>query len=365
MTSDLKVRWFNTSGVMQAENTDYLSLAYTRGVNRPGIASITYAGNHNLITTVADKWRFEVWRRDTAHSLDWTREFDGIFRAIDLHGTAPGIAELICPGAMHMLIWRHVLWYAGTADRSAFSSEKAETILKTLVTYNTTSSASTANGRLRDGDLSVISVQADGAGGNTISHYCSWAQLLDTLQDVATVAGGDFDLVKTAVNAWEFRWYVGQLGTDRSATVTFADGLGNMGNPRYIENHIKEKTVALAAGKGEGAERESEIRTSGDYHVSTNNIEMFADARNVAEGNTVGLQAVADKKLDELKLRSEFTFDVLQTPATIYGVHYVLGDLVSVVNPFSESKETKKIDTVTVVQESGGGVSIKVEMANA
>ena len=365
MTSELKVRWFNTSGVMQAENVDYLSLAYTRGVNRPGIATITYAGNHSIVTDVADKWRFEIWRRNAAHSLDWTREFDGLFRAIDLQGTAPGIAELICPGAMHMLTWRHVLWYAGTADRSAFSSEKAETILKTLVTYNVTSSASTANGRLRAGDLSVISVHSDGAGGNTISHYCSWAPLLDTLQDIAAIAGGDFDLVKTAVNAWEFRWYSGQLGTDRSATVIFADGLGNMGDPRYVESHIKEKTVVLAAGKGEGDLRETEIRTSSAYHVSTNNIEMFADARNVAEGNTVGLQAVADKKLDEQKLVSEFVFDVLQTPATVYGVHYVLGDLVSVVNPFSGSKETKKIDTVTVAQESSGDVSINVEMVNA
>lgn len=365
MTDEFKIRWFNTSGVLQKEDTDWTSLAYHKRVNEPGIAYITYAGTHPLFNILEDKWIAEIWRRNKDFEVDWYLDFDIIFRRIVKRGFDPGTVELGCPGQLHRLSWRHVLWFAGENNRSAFVDEKAETILKTLVDYNATSNASTANGRLRAGNLTAITIQSDGAGGNTISHYCAWEELLASLQRVALIAGGDFDLVKTAATTWQFRWYLGQLGTDRTATVEFSTGKGNMGNPRYEENHIKEKTIALVAGKGEGKLRENVERTGDNYHVTTNNIETFADARNVGVGDTTGLNAVGDAKLDKQKLKGGFTFDVLQTPKSYYGKHYFLGDLAKAVSPYTGVAETKKIKGISVAARQRGTVGIQVYTENA
>lgn len=360
-----KIRWFNTAGVLQYETTDFLSLSYQRIVNGPGGAIIIYAGDHPLVDDLADKWTAQIWRCNQEIGLNWFLDFDCIFRSGRRVGTDPGLFYAYCPGQLHRLSWRHILYYAGTADRSEFTSEKAETVLKTLVTYNATSSASTANGRLRDGTMSEIAVESDGASGNTVDHYCSWEELLASLQRLAPLAGGDFDLVKTAATTYQFRWYTGQLGTDRSTTVIFATGLGNMGNPVYLVSHHQEKTVALAGGQGEGELRETAIRTGSDYHVTTNNIELFVDARNVKPGNTAGLQAMADQKLDTRRAEVDFAFDVLQTPACYYGLHYFLGDLVKVVNPFTGSTATMKINELSQIVPIQGDPILKVYMVDA
>lgn len=362
---EFKIRWFNTGGVLQAETIDWLSIAYQKKVNYPGVAKVAIVGTHSLVDTIADKWLVEIWRRNLEQGVNWYREFEGIVRGIRKIGIDPGVVEIAIPGPLHMLSWRHILWYAGTTNRSEFINKRAETILKTLVTYNATSSASTANGRLRAGNLSVISVESDGGGGNYISHYCAWDGLLESLQTVAEVAGGDFDLVKTGGNAWQFRWYAGQLGTDRTGTVTFSIERANMANPIYISNYQSEKTVALVAGKGEEEFRETVTRTGTNYNVSTNNIEDFVDARNVKEGDTLGLSARGDKVLAEKQLEADFSFDVLQTPSCYYGKHYFLGDLVEVESPFTGTGVTKKIEEVAVATHIDEITEIKVVTVDA
>ena len=181
----------------------------------------------------------------------------------------------------------------------------------------------------------------------------------------SAVFANDFDLVKTGATAYEFRWYTGQLGTDRSASVTFAMERGNMANPTYKETRLKEKTVACVYGQGQGSDRDYVTRTGTNYHVSDNNIELYVDARNVDFGDTSGLNAKGDLKLDELEARSAFKFDVLQAPATLYGVHYFLGDLVTAMNPFTGASYTLMVDQVTVDFNNTKGEDITVDMVQA
>lgn len=345
--ADYKMRIKSADGTLLAEVTDFLELAYVKKVNQPGLATAILDGDHAVVSLLEHKSQIEVWRRNLAHEIDWYCDFYGLFLDDDRKYTDHGLFTMRCPGQMWFLSTRIVAWYADTADRSAFTSEKAETIMKTLVSYNAGASATTGNGRIRTGTITGISVEADGANGNTLDWYCAWENLLETLQKLTRVAGGDFDLIKTGAQAWEFRWYTGQRGSDRSTTVIFALERGNMASPQCRRNRIDERTVAIVGGQGTAGDREVVTRTGDDYSAS-NDVEVFVQAN--ASGSTSALNATGDAKLDELRSRQTFTFDVLQTPSCLYGKHYcvdgALGDLATA--RYQDVEETVKIAMVTV-----------------
>jgi len=344
-------------------NAGFLSLSCIRRVNAPGMLVFSLRGDHPLLATLADKWQFELWRKP--YGQVWTRELATVFRAGQWSYGEKSNIVLNCPGIMSLLGMRINNFPANANTFTAFTGVAAETIMKRLVTYNITSSATTGNGRKRNGTnwpATQITVAADGAAGNNLDWYCFAENLLDNLQKLAPIAGGDFDLVKTSPTAYQFRWYTGQLGTNKSASVKFSLGLGNMGAPEYSESRMDEKTVACVFGQGDGANRDYVTRTGVNY-AAGNDIELFVNASNVAAGNTDGLNDQGDQKLREVEAVRSFGFDALQAPATLYGVHYGLGDLVSAVNPANGSIYTLKITSVTQTLGPDGKQSIGVELS--
>lgn len=363
--TDYKIRVYDSAGALQHELVNFRSLSYRKVVNEPGLGQFVLNGEHPLVGDIEDKWQVEFWRRNQAQGIDWTCDFYSLFREPDRQGAGPGTFAALCPGQLGILGWPIVAWPAGTVDRSRFSSVPAETIMKTLVAYNAGSSATTGNGRVRDWSTSgwTISVEADGGDGNSLDVYCAYKNLLETLQDVARVGGGDFDLVKTAGAAWEFRWYEGQLGADRTTKLIFAVELGNMGAPRFRQRRLQERTAAIVAGQGEGSSREVTVRTGGNYSA-TNNIEMLVDARDVTTGDSGGLETRGDQALFEARAIEAFDFDVLQIPSALYGRDYFLGDLVTVRSPYTGNDVTRKIQAVTVAVNPDGREDIGVEMVD-
>lgn len=356
--TDYRLDAYDTSGTHQFTLTDFTQLGYKKRVNSQGVLTASFRGDHPLLSSIADKWQFEVWRRPTGQS--WYRDFVGQYRRGVWEYKATSTFEITCVGLKNLLARRNVLWYAETNNRSEFTGVKGETIMKTLVSYNAGSSATTGNGRLRTGTITGLSVETDGTHGNTLDWSCAYDNLLKTLQDLALVAGGDFDLVKTSTTTYEFRWYTGQLGTNRTTTVKFSMGLGNMANPVYEENRIDEATVALVAGQGEASARATATRTGANYVVTENDIEMFVDARSAKTTNA--LNAIGDQKLKDAQAIRSFRFDVLQSPKTLYGVDYFLGDLVTAINPFTGASYTEKVNAVAVALSSTGEEKISIEL---
>ncbi len=357
MSTDYRIDILTAAGVKRAEVTDFLDLAYTRRVNAPGLLNFTLSGEHAAIAELEDKSQIIVYRRNTAMGLSWTADFWGLYRAQQRSYSDRDLFRARCPGILTMLGWRQVAWYAGTANRSTFSAVAAETIVKTLVSYNAANSAIVANGRLREGAITGLSVQLDGGAGNTLSLSCAYRNLLTALQEIAPIAGGDFDLVKTGAATWEFRWYIGQLGTDRTATVVFALGYGNMAEPVYEYDRINECTVAIVGGQGEGGGRAIVARTGPDY-AAVNDIEMFVDGRNSSV--VAALNADGDAALDASRAREQFKFKILQTPACFYGVHYQLGDLVTA--RWRDIVAIQKIVAVSIeVTPQGERIDVEIE----
>jgi len=372
LTTAIRLDLYNTSGAKQAEligsaqadtsgqKAGFRSLSYTLKVNHPGLVIFSLRGDHELLSTLADKWHVEVWRKPEGQA--WAREITGIFRQPNWTWGSTSVFVGMCPGLMSLLEGRIVNFPAGTANKTVFSNVKAETVCNTLVKYNGTADATTGNGRKRNGAITGLTVEADGAEGNSIYWYCAQANLLETLQEIAQIGGGDFDVVKTSPTAWQWRWYTGQLGTDRTATLKFSMDLGNMANPEYQILRIQEKTVACVWGQGEDSTREYVTRTGANYVATDNDFEVYINASDIDFGDTGGLNSRGDQAMEELQARNVFRFNAIQAPSTQYGVHYFLGDLVTAINPFTGASSTCKVDQVTVTFGNDGNEQIDVEM---
>lgn len=364
MSTEYKLRIYDTAGSLLDEVTDFQELAYTKRVNHYGMGIAVLPGSHRVIDDLERQSPVEVWRRNQELELDWYRDYYGLLLGQHRHYRNDNeLMVLYCPGAEWLLSSRHVLWYAGTTDRSRFISTASEAIMKQLVRYNAGFSATEANGRRRDGVIPNLTVETYiTPTGETVNWYCAWANLLTTLQRLARIAGGDFSLYPTAPTAWEFRWHLGQLGTDRSATITFSLAFGNMANPEYRYLRHEEKTVAAVGGQGDESERDLVIVESDAYTVDGIDIETFVDAADIDKGDTDALDNRGEQRLDERRAIEEFSFDVLQTRAMAYGRDYFLGDLVSA--RWHNIDTVQKIIGVTVEVSTGGDhiEQIDVEM---
>lgn len=342
----IKTRAGIAKRILTGQEGGFLWLSYKKELNAPGLLMFDLDGEHEAIDDLEEDSQVEVWRWDETNSLAAYADIETLFvdeeRRADDDGNI--FFRAICPGVLDFLARAVVAWPANEADRTIFTADPAETILKTLVTYNAVAaSATTANGRLRTTDLANITVQADGAGGNTLTFACAQQDLLEALQDVARIGDRDFWLTRTAAQAWNFRT-AQYLGTDRSASVVFAVNFGNMGSPILRRNRLNEKTVVIVGGQGTDDTRDFEIRTGDNYNATYNSKEEFYPA--TAYTTSAGLQAAGDVRADELRAKDDLTWEFIQTPGSRYGVHYGHGDLVT--GKFQDISATKQIVSVTV-----------------
>jgi hypothetical protein len=367
MAPEYQLKVYDTAGALQAIVIDYHWLNYSKRVNEPGLLRFQLPDGHAAMSYLAlANGLIEVWRRNITAGYDWYLDFTAINRSQEFKTPGETLGVYGAPGVLWLLGTRHVGFYAGTANRTEFASQKSESILKKLVDYNIGANALASNGRVRDGVSSgkwggiyTIANQADAATGNSKAWSCAWKNLLTTCQDLVSAgAGGDFDLVKTAATTLEFRFYAGQLGTDRTASLVFALNRGNMAEPDWKFDRTTEKTVAIVAGQGEQADRVLVTRTGADF-ATANDIETFVDARSYS---TIGaLQADGDQALYNLRARQQFTFKALQAPNATYGKDYFLGDLVTAV--YRTATTTQKVVGVTVSHDITNGEKIDTEMA--
>ncbi len=378
--TDHYIQWKSATGIRKAilagagpgrgaiGVTYFTRLAYRRELNAPGWFRVDLPAALPTLIGMADRDHVEVYRRDKNAGIAWTVDFHGIFRdeaIIDDRTTGHETFQASGPGALARLSNYHVLWPANTANRTSFSSVSAETILKTLISYNAvTALATAANGRDRSAPDYGISVQADSAGGAALTLATGERKnLLSVLQDIQPIAGGDFDLVKIAANNWQFQFYPGQRGTDRRGTLLFSKQLGNMANVRYERMRSRERTVAAVAGQGEETARRVIIRTGPNWSASNDN-ETLVNATDVKPGanETAQLSAKGDAMLAELEARAVFAFDILQTESCRYGRDFFLGDLAQAYHPQIGTIDIQ-ITAIEVEYTPGDGERLTVEVA--
>lgn len=360
----IKSRNGDAQRILTGQAGGFLQIAYDAEVNAPGQLTFDVVGGHEVIDLLEQDGQIEVWWRDPDLSVTWQQDFDALFvdeiRSADDDGNT--IYRAICPGVLDFLGREVVLWYSNTADRSIFTSDPAETIMKTLVTYNATTTATTANGRVEhDSDLDMIAVESDGGGGTSITFACAWKNLLVALQEIARIGGRDFWLEKTAAQTWEFRT-AEYLGADNRDSLIFALNYGNMARPVLRRNRLNEKTVAVVGGQGTEVDRDTVKRTGANYDADFNSRVIFYAATEYT--TEAGLNAAGDIRLDELQARDDLNWDIIQTPGCLYRTHYALGDVVT--GYYEGVTAAKQIRKVSVTFALSGNVAetIRMETAN-
>lgn len=361
MTTNYELRIYE-GATLKGIVTDMIFLNYGRRVNDIGVCQFAIRDDHPYEAEVQKNRLVEVWRSTPEIPLYKEETYIVRSRKDEWNGARNDLI-VTCISGNWLLASRVVGWKSGVANRSAFAAVAAETVAKTLVTYNLAASATTGNGRVVDGTNSLVTVQANGATGTALSLNCAFDNLLSTLRDVANLGGGDFNMVWTG-SAWDFRWYGGQLGTDRSDSLVFSLQRGSLERPALTQDWLDEKTLAIVGGQGEGTSRNVRTRQGSDY-AADNKIEIFVDARDIAAGdaneNTL-LDTRADAELSENEATVNLDFNIIQTEGVRYGLNYQLGDLGTVL--YGSINQTVQVADVNVAFAPGQDEVITIGVAN-
>lgn len=348
---------YTAGGTLSAICNDFLSVAVNRTVN--AVDALQF--DVNAVSTTAPYIVYgaivEVYRQDITAGIASTREFAGTVRGIVTTYGQMTVITAQAVGINATLADRIIAYKAGVANRSQFTAQPAETIMKTLYNYNLSTSATTANGRHLDGRLTGATAATSGGLGNTMSYSCTNQNLLSALQDIQLSAGGDFALTYTAPATWSFIWYTGQLGTDRSATVILSVATGTIAKLVLKTNRVTDTTAAIVGGQGEGSARvittcPASLPTGLDLR------ETFIDARN--QKTTAEYQQLGDITLrDAARRQTTIQTEVLQNAALRYGRDYFLGDLVTVY-AYAAGNVTQKVNSVALSMSAAGAESVNV-----
>jgi hypothetical protein len=331
VASRWQVRLKNTSGALVAILTNHIGFNFQQRVNRTGSYAIRIPGElspgvpNPAIDLFDVDYQVEFWRSDQDAGIDWYREFAGFHRSPHYYTNEDGQVFWESLGRGYADLLNRRIVYAEAESDGASKEGAAETIAKAYVDEN---AGPAAGARAFPG----FTVEADSATGNTIAFACAYKNLLGVIQDIADIGGGDFAVVPGAAPAtFEFKWYDGQLGTDRSGTLVFSQGRGNLKLPDLRSSRLDEVTHVLVGGSGQEEERITIWREDAGRGSASpwNRIESFVDQRQ--ESTASLLNAAGDAALELGRPKNTFQAEVIQIPGYYYGKDYFLGDLVTTV----------------------------------
>jgi hypothetical protein len=188
-----------------------------------------------------------------------------------------------------------------------------------------------------------LTIGTDPVIGSSVSGNGRWDNLLTFLQAIATSGGIGFRVVQVG-NGIQFQTY---QPTDRTGTVKFSIDLGNLSGFEY-ESTAPEANYVFVGGGGTGTARVIAERTDSASIATWDRIEGdFVDRRDTSD-QTVLAQAGTDA-LTQRGEQASLTITPTETPASMYGVHYSLGDKVTVLlrgpsaSPYSQTGQIQDI----------------------
>lgn len=352
----------NTSGVLQAISQDYLDLAISRTINAPDIAVLIYNSNSNNAQYLVQGAIITITRQDTDAGISAATEFSGIIRRVTRTVNDKTTFEVTCIGMVGLLATRIVAWRAGIANRSRFTASPAETILKNLFNYNIGSLATTAQGRLLAGNITGMTTSASAGTGTALTVSVAYQNLLSVMQKIADDGGGDFDLLYTAPATYTFTWYLGQRGTNRTASVRLSVPLGTIGELVVDDNRIEDFTSVIVGGEGEDRARRIATRPA-VLPTGLSSREYFVDARNLKKATAARLQQQGTIVLNrQARKRVTYTATLLQNAALRYGRDYFVGDLVTILD--GTTSVTQQIMGVDLSFSADGRESVDVTLGS-
>lgn len=274
-------------------------------------------------------------------------------------GTRPLASEGFNPN--HLLARTTINYKSGTIF-AVKEDIPAESAMKQYVEENCGLSATVGKGRESNGVLPYFFVDPDNKRGPLWSGDKSFENLLDTLLAISSVAKMDFDVEYVEAELakdirFQFHVYDKQLGKNRTdegldphtgknkyglAPVIIAVPFGNISDMTYVDDRSAEANVIAVLGDGEGAIRDVLVRQTLARNSSPWN---RCEISRPQSGFQSQRESYGDEVLAGMIGKESFTFTPLQLSTCLFGKHYFLGDVVTIV--FENIKRNKRIVKVT------------------
>ena len=303
----------------------------------------------------------EFWRSIPGLGLDWYIEFESFHRTINRELADNGVKTFKSIGFDYNdLLRRTTIAYKGGTIR-ADKNEAAETAMITYTEENCGPTADdTVVGRLYIGGYPNFSVATTTEAGSVWTGSKPGENLLDVLQDIANYSGIDFKVNNNGDAAFIFQTYPDQMGLDRTnigfdpflganaagnIPMIFSTELGNIASISYEYNRQQEGNVIVVWGKGDMSTRTTVTRSDGERIDDSqwNRCEISRSGGSYDEDyETHSLNTMGDEELESNKPKVQFEFQPLQQESSRYGIHYNIGDRVTI-NEFGVERHQKII----------------------
>lgn len=298
-------------------------LRVSRVVSEPGAYALQISGDDARRSLFVRDTRVEVWRAWPEMGIPWYLEFEGWHLDGVDYADEDGVEHFQSAGVGYLHMLKRTIIEAAAGSAGSAKSGKAEKVAKAWVAEQL---GSLAGARARLG----FSIEADAGRGKRVELQRTYRNVYDVVAEVALRGGGEIDVVGTAGGGYEFRWYQGQRGSDRSATILFAKERGNMSKPRLERKASGLVNAVLVGGQNDAADVRQTVWRTDPASIAASpwgRMEDFSDARN--EETLAALEGKGDAILEETRGRARLSFVPVQTPGCVYGRDYFFGDRVS------------------------------------
>lgn len=369
------VRLLDQDGIQVALFDSFESLEFGHVVDDYGYYELTFKDNGDSRFELFElDGQVEIFRSVPGVSLDWYAEFEGFHRNEHRITGQSGDKFYISAGAdYNELLFRRRIGYKGGTIR-ADKNDASETVMKEYVEENCGPSATVANGREIDGVFPGFVVQVDGGAGIDWSGSRAFDNLLDVLKDISNFSSIDFKVSGSGPAQFTFQTYEDQLGDDRTieglneglngagnVPVIFSVPYGNLQSLEYSLDRSTEGNVVFVLGAGEGSTRTIITRenstASDDSPWNSREISVPGSGQEFE----YQLEDLGDESLEESRYVESFTFAPLQQPSRLYGLHYFLGDKVTM--RYGDIERNKRIVGVKI-NVSEGRETITMDFAD-
>lgn len=195
----------------------------------------------------------------------------------------------------------------------------------------------------------------------TVTFQATMKNLLSIITKLSKTSLIGYRIVPDYVNKQlKFETY---KGVDRTSSqnisnrVIFTESYNNLNQATYRWNDQLLKTLVIVGGEGEGANRKY-INVGGGSGLDLR--ELFVDARDISSDNMTTQEydnALRQRGLEALStniIAESFEYETNAAINFIYGIHYDLGDIVTVNKKDWGIKINQRITEVQEIYESGG-----------
>jgi len=372
LTAIYQIVLYDKLGNRLAILDDYRSLQFQKVVNDKGFFTLIINYNDPKRSLFELMGILEVKRKIPGYT-DWYTEFEGhcedFYTNIYQNGNQQ--FTVVGSGFNQMFAQRIIGYEEGTSQ--ATKNGPSETVMKEYVQENAGNLATIANGRLAEGTFLNFDVALSSGLGTTWDGDRSGKNLLQTLQEIANFSEIDFAVnTNVTIGNYIFETYPDQLGIDRTVTGLdsstglnasgnaphiFAVNMGNVQTANLANKYRESSNRVFVYGQGTGVTRNIEYRERAtDFDATYLNLRESMRGGG-SQDTAAKLQSLGDEQLEKLQSQEKFEFEPLDIPASLYGVHYLFGDKVTV--KIGDTQRNKRIVSVKISLAGGKGESEK------